>query len=418
MTPPRTVGKRTTEEQKEKEQQEEHDHNKLRNTESESGNLSLSVPVSAPLPSTRRSSNGKSHRWNLFGTGVEKWKAVSVSVLEENVNEKKNCKKNERKEKKKGEAGEQAEEGEVTGNLVGKNVEEPKAVSVAILEENLNKRKEMRTKKNIKSWKGKAKGEARAQEEEGELAGNREEMRTKKKSWKGKGKKKGEARAQEEGEVAGNLIGTEIEELKAVAVAVLEENVNERTVEMVTKKKSRSRKGKKKGEARAQEEEGEVARSVSQALQVKSEKNNAGCERRREMRAVYREKVEKVVEENNHTVEIEREIGDPSVARESEKSKRPNKVINGRECNGHASRGDVNYRGFNYSGNGQYRGGYGRFNGENGRYVGGHGRFDGYGQWKGRHNAMVWLKKEQVADGGDGNMARNQSSSVSLKELD
>ncbi|KAJ6722276.1 hypothetical protein OIU74_006973 [Salix koriyanagi] len=103
--------------QKEKEQQEEHDHNKLRNTESEPGNLSLSVPVSAPLPSTRRSSNGKSHRWNLFGTGVEKWKAVSVSVLEENVNEKKNCKKNERKEKKKGEAGEQAEEGEVTGEF-------------------------------------------------------------------------------------------------------------------------------------------------------------------------------------------------------------------------------------------------------------------------------------------------------------
>ncbi|KAJ6321028.1 hypothetical protein OIU78_016260 [Salix suchowensis] len=368
--------------QKEKEQQEEHDHNKLRNTESESGNLSLSVPVSAPLPSTRRSSNGKSHRWNLFGTGVEKWKAVSVSVLEENVNEKKNCKKNERKEKKKGEAGEQAEEGEVTGNLVGKNVEEPKAVSVAILEENLNKRKEMRTKKNIKSWKGKAKGEARAQEEEGEGKCEREERRDENEEEELEGEGEEERRSQGTrggGEVAGNLIGTEIEELKAVAVAVLEENVNERTVEMVTKKKSRSRKGKKKGEARAQEEEGE---------------------------------------ENNHTVEIEREIGDPSVARESEKSKRPNKVINGRECNGHASRGDVNYRGFNYSGNGQYRGGYGRFNGENGRYVGGHGRFDGYGQWKGRHNAMVWLKKEQVADGGDGNMARNQSSSVSLKELD
>ncbi|KAJ6675945.1 hypothetical protein OIU85_012037 [Salix viminalis] len=137
------------------------------------------------------------------------------------------------------------------------------------------------------------------------------------------------------------------------------------------------------------------------------------------MRAVYREKVEKVVMENNHTVEIEKEIGDPSVARESEKSKRPNKVINGRECNGHASRGDVDYRGFNYSGNGQYRGGYGRFNGEN-RAVWRRAWevLMGMDSGKGRHNAMVWLKKEEVADGGDGNMARNQSSSVSLKELD
>lgn len=121
---------------------------------------------------------------------------------------------------------------------------------------------------------------------------------------------------------------------------------------------------------------------------------------------------------------IEKEIGDLSVKRESEKSKTPNKVINGRISNreskdysGYANRGHWNYRGDGgggYRGNGQYRGGYGRFNGENGRYAGGHG--SGYGQWKERHNAKVWMKKEEAGDGGD--MARNQSSSVSSKELE
>ena len=256
----------------------------------------------------------------------------------------------------------------------------------------------------------------------------REEMKTKKRSkWnERKEKKKGEARAQEEeGEVTGNLIGTNVEESKAVSVAVLEENVNDKREEMKTKKKSKGngRKEKKKGEARAKEEGG-LTGSGAQALLVKSEKNNVGCERKREMRVEYREKAEKAAEENNQTVEIEKEIGDLSVERESEKSKTPNKVINGRisnreskDYNGYANRGHWNYRGYDdggYRGNGQYRGGYGRFNGENGRYAGGHG--SGYGQWKERHNAKVWMKKEEVGDGGD--MARNQSSSVSSKELE
>uniref|UniRef100_A0A3N7FX75 Uncharacterized protein n=2 Tax=Populus trichocarpa TaxID=3694 RepID=A0A3N7FX75_POPTR len=194
---------------------------------------------------------------------------------------------------------------------------------------------------------------------------------------------------------------------------------------MKTKKKSKGngRKEKKKGEAR-EKEEGGLTGSGAQALLVKSEKNNVGCERKREMRVEYRAKAEKAAEENNQTVEIEKEIGDLSVERESEKSKTPNKVINGRisnreskDYNGYANRGHWNYRGYDdggYRGNGQYRGGYGRFNGENGRYAGGHG--SGYGQWKERHNAKVWMKKEEVGDGGD--MARNQSSSVSSKELE
>ena len=328
---------------------------------------------------------------------------MSIAVLEENVDEKreemktkKRSKWNERKEKKKGEDRAQEEEGEVTGNLIGTNVEESKAVSVAVLEENVNdKREEMKTKK-------KSKGNGR------------------------KEKKKGEARAQEEeGEVRRNLIGTIVEESKAVWVAVLEENVNDKREEMKTKKKSKGngRKEKKKGEARAKEEGG-LTGSGAQALLVKSEKNNVGCERKREMRVEYRAKAEKAAEENNQTVEIEKEIGDLSVERESEKSKTPNKVINGRisnreskDYNGYANRGHWNYRGYDdggYRGNGQYRGGYGRFNGENGRYAGGHG--SGYGQWKERHNAKVWMKKEEVGDGGD--MARNQSSSVSSKELE
>ncbi|XP_034898624.1 uncharacterized protein [Populus alba] len=442
--------------QTEKEQQEEHDHKKLHNEVAEPGQLSPSVSVSPP--SIRRNSNRESHRWSLVGTNVEESKAVSVADLEENVDEKreemktkKRGKGNERKEKKKGEARVQ-EEGEVTGNLIGTNVEESKAVSVAVLEENVNdKREEMKTKK--KSWKRKSKkkGEARAQEEEGEVTGNligtnveeskavlvavleenvndkREEMKTKKKSWKRTGKKKGEARAQEEqGKVTGNLIVTNVEELKALPVAVLEENVNEKREEMKTKKIWKGKgKGKgMKGEARAKEEEWGLTGSGAQALLVKSEKNNVGCERKREMRVECRAEAEKAAEENNQTVEIEKEIGDLSVKRESEKSKTPNKVINGRISNreskdysGYANRGHWNYRGGGgggYRGNGQYRGGYGRFNGENGRYAGGHG--SGYGQWKERHNAKVWMKKEEAGDGGD--MARNQSSSVSSKELE
>ncbi|XP_052302848.1 uncharacterized protein LOC112323989 isoform X2 [Populus trichocarpa] len=389
--------------QKEKEQQEEHDHKKLHNEVAEPGHLSPLVSVSVSPPSIQRNSNRKSHRWNLVGTNVEESKAVSIAVLEENVDEKreemktkKRSKWNERKEKKKGEARAQEEEGEVTGNLIGTNVEESKAVSVAVLEENVNdKREEMKTKK-------KSKGNGR------------------------KEKKKGEARAQEEeGEVRRNLIGTNVEESKALSVAVLEENVNDKREEMKTKKKSKGngRKEKKKGEAR-EKEEGGLTGSGAQALLVKSEKNNVGCERKREMRVEYRAKAEKAAEENNQTVEIEKEIGDLSVERESEKSKTPNKVINGRisnreskDYNGYANRGHWNYRGYDdggYRGNGQYRGGYGRFNGENGRYAGGHG--SGYGQWKERHNAKVWMKKEEVGDGGD--MARNQSSSVSSKELE
>ncbi|KAH8487908.1 hypothetical protein H0E87_023840 [Populus deltoides] len=451
--------------QKDKEQQEEHDHKKLHNEVAEPGHLSPLVSVSPP--SIQRNSNRKSHRWNLVGTNVEESKAVSDAVLEENVGEKreemktkKRSKWNERKEKKKGEARAQEEEGEVTGNLIGTNVEESKAVWVAVLEENVNdKREEMKTKKKSKGngRKEKKKGEARAQEEEGEgevrrnLIGTiveeskavwvavleenvndkREEMKTKKKS-NGNGrkeKKKGEARAQEEegeGEVRRNLIGTNVEESKALSVAVLEENVNDKREEMKTKTKStgNGRKEKKKGEARAKEEEGGLTGSGAQALLVKSEKNNVGCERKREMRVEYRAKAEKAAEENNQTVEIEKEIGDLSVERKSEKSKTPNKVINGRisnreskDYNGYANRGHWNYRGYDdggYRGNGQYRGGYGRFNGENGRYAGGHG--SGYGQWKERHNAKVWMKKEEVGDGGD--MARNQSSSVSSKELE
>ncbi|KAI9381732.1 hypothetical protein POPTR_014G015200v4 [Populus trichocarpa] len=391
--------------QKEKEQQEEHDHKKLHNEVAEPGHLSPLVSVSVSPPSIQRNSNRKSHRWNLVGTNVEESKAVSIAVLEENVDEKreemktkKRSKWNERKEKKKGEARAQEEEGEVTGNLIGTNVEESKAVSVAVLEENVNdKREEMKTKKKSKGngRKEKKKGEARAQEEEGE------------------------------GEVRRNLIGTNVEESKALSVAVLEENVNDKREEMKTKKKSKGngRKEKKKGEAR-EKEEGGLTGSGAQALLVKSEKNNVGCERKREMRVEYRAKAEKAAEENNQTVEIEKEIGDLSVERESEKSKTPNKVINGRisnreskDYNGYANRGHWNYRGYDdggYRGNGQYRGGYGRFNGENGRYAGGHG--SGYGQWKERHNAKVWMKKEEVGDGGD--MARNQSSSVSSKELE
>ncbi|XP_010999884.1 PREDICTED: SWR1-complex protein 3-like isoform X4 [Populus euphratica] len=386
--------------QKEKEQQEEHDHKKLHNEVAEPGNLSPSVSVSPP--SIRSNSYRESHRWRLVGTNVEESKAVSVAVLEENVNEKreemktkKRSKGNEREKKKKGEARAQ-EEGEVTGNLIGTNVEESKAVSVAVLEENVNEK--------------------------------REEMKTKK-SWKMKGKKKGEARAQEEeGEVTGNLISKNVEELKALAVAVLEKNVNEKREEMKTKKSWKWKgkgKGKgMKGEVRAKEEEGGLTGSGAQALLVKSEKNNGECERKREMRVEYREKAEKAAEENNQTVEIEKEIGNLSVERKSEKSKTPNKVINGRisnreskDYNGYANRGHWNYRGYNdggYRGNGQYRGGDGRFNGENVRYAGGHG--SGYGQWKERHNAKVWMKKEEVGDGGD--MGRNQSSSVSSKELE
>jgi hypothetical protein len=330
--------------QKEKEQQEEHDHKKLHNEVAEPGHLSPLVSVSVSPPSIQRNSNRKSHRWNLVGTNVEESKAVSIAVLEENVDE---------------------------------------------------KREEMKTKKRSK-WNER------------------------------KEKKKGEARAQEEeGEVTGNLIGTNVEESKAVSVAVLEENVNDKREEMKTKKKSKGngRKEKKKGEAR-EKEEGGLTGSGAQALLVKSEKNNVGCERKREMRVEYRAKAEKAAEENNQTVEIEKEIGDLSVERESEKSKTPNKVINGRisnreskDYNGYANRSHWNYRGYDdggYRGNGQYRGGYGRFNGENGRYAGGHG--SGYGQWKERHNAKVWMKKEEVGDGGD--MARNQSSSVSSKELE
>ncbi|KAL9386063.1 hypothetical protein Peur_023073 [Populus x canadensis] len=457
--------------QKEKEQQEEHDHKKLHNEVAEPGHLSPLVSVSVSPPSVQRNSNRKYHRWNLVGTNVEESKAVSVAVLEENVDEKreemktkKRSKWNERKEKKKGEARAQEEEGEVTGNLIGTNVEESKAVWVAVLEENVNdKREEMKTKKKSKGngRKEKKKREGRAQEEEGEGEGEgevrrnligtnveeskavgvavleenvndkREEMKTKKKS-KGNGrkeKKKGEGKAQEEegeGEVRRNLIGTNVEESKALSVAVLEENVNDKREEMKTKKKSRGngRKEKKKGEAKAKEEEGGLTGSGAQALLVKSEKNNVGCERKREMRVEYRAKAEKAAEENNQTVEIEKEIGDLSVERESEKSKTPNKVINGRisnreskDYNGYANRGHWNYRGYDdggYRGNGQYRGGYGRFNGENGRYAGGHG--SGHGEWKERHNAKVWMKKEEVGDGGD--MARNQSSSVSSKELE
>ena len=393
--------------QKEKEQQEEHDHKKLHNEVAEPGHLSPLVSVSVSPPSIQRNSNRKSHRWNLVGTNVEESKAVSIAVLEENVDEKreemktkKRSKWNERKEKKKGEARAQEEEGEVRRNLIGTIVEESKAVSVAVLEENVNdKREEMKTKKKSKGngRKEKKKGEARAQEEEGEG----------------------------EGEVRRNLIVTIVEESKALSVAVLEENVNDKREEMKTKKKSKGngRKEKKKGEARAKEEGG-LTGSGAQALLVKSEKNNVGCERKREMRVEYRAKAEKAAEENNQTVEIEKEIGDLSVERESEKSKTPNKVINGRisnreskDYNGYANRGHWNYRGYDdggYRGNGQYRGGYGRFNGENGRYAGGHG--SGYGQWKERHNAKVWMKKEEVGDGGD--MARNQSSSVSSKELE
>ncbi|KAG6747611.1 hypothetical protein POTOM_047499 [Populus tomentosa] len=392
--------------QKEKEQQEEHDHKKLHNEVAEPGHLSPAVSVSVSPTSIQRNSNRESHRWNLVGTNVEESKAVSVAGLEENVDEKreemktkKKIKGNGRKEKKKGEARAQEEEGEVRRNLIGTVVEESKAVWVAVLDENVNdKREEMKTKKKSKGngRKEKTKGEARAQEEEGE------------------------------GEVRRNLIGTNVEESKALSVVVLEENVNDKREKMKTKKKSKrnGRKEKKKGEAREKEEEGGLTGSGPQALLVKSEKNNGGCERKREMRVGYRAKAEKAAEENNQTVEIEKEIGDLSVERKSEKSKTPNKVNNGRISNseskdysGYANRGHWNYRGDGgggYRGNGQYRGGYGRFNGENGRYAGGHG--SGYGQWKERHNAKVWMKKEEVGDGGD--MARNQSSSVSSKELE
>ncbi|KAJ6337750.1 hypothetical protein OIU76_007433 [Salix suchowensis] len=105
------------------------------------------------------------------------------------------------------------------------------------------------------------------------------------------------------------------------------------------------------------------------------------------------------VREPEETAEIEKKIEDLSVEKESEKSKRQNRVINGR--NSYANGGNRNYRSYNDGGdhgNGHYRGGYARFNGNE--------------QRKGRDNGKVWVKKQEVADGGY--MVGNQSSSGSL----
>ncbi|KAJ6685799.1 hypothetical protein OIU79_015752 [Salix purpurea] len=117
------------------------------------------------------------------------------------------------------------------------------------------------------------------------------------------------------------------------------------------------------------------------------------------------------VEENDREMKMKKEkkerkgqVREPEevttgIEKESEKSKRQNRVINGR--NSYANGGNRIYRSYNDGGdrgNGHYRGGYARFNGNE--------------QRKGRDNGKVWVKKQEVADGGY--MVGNQSSSGSL----
>ncbi|KAB5568857.1 hypothetical protein DKX38_002650 [Salix brachista] len=184
-----------------------------------------------------------------------------------------------------------------------------------------------------------------------------------------------------------NIIGAYVEQPSAVSV-----EENDREMKMKKEKKER------KGQVR-EPEEVTTGSEPHHALLVKSEKKNAGYERKWDTRMEYRAKVEKMVEENNQTAEIEKKIEDLSVEKESEKSKRQNRVINGR--NSYANGGNRNYRSYNDGGdrgNGHYRGGYARFNGNE--------------QRKGRDNGKVWVKKQEVADGGY--MVGNQSSSGSL----
>ncbi|KAJ6709699.1 hypothetical protein OIU74_010742 [Salix koriyanagi] len=153
-----------------------------------------------------------------------------------------------------------------------------------------------------------------------------------------------------------NIIGAYVEQPSAVSV---EENVRE----MKMKKEKKERKGQVR-----EPEEVTTGSEPHHALLVKSEKKNAGYERKWDTRMEYR-------------------------------AKRQNRVINGR--NSYANGGNRNYRSYNDGGD---RG--------NGHYRGGYARFIGNEQRKGRDNGKVWVKKQEVADGGY--MVGNQSSSGSL----
>ncbi|CAK7347411.1 unnamed protein product [Dovyalis caffra] len=413
--------------QKGKEQQEEQNQKKLDNEEAEPEHLSQPI---------RRNSNRKSYRRNLIGTNVEESKIVSVAVLEENEKSKEMKRKRWTKKKKKGEARAPEKEGEVAGS-------EAHALLVKNEKKNVRyeRKREMRVEYGEKVEKVVEENNqtVEIEKEIGDLSIDKESEETNRKDKVINGGMKNKYRDCEQNQKklhneeiepehlsqpirrnsSRNLVGTTVEESKAVSVAVLEEN--EKSEEM--KRKGWTKKKKKKGAARTPEEEGEVAVSKAHALLVKNEKKNVRYERKREMLVEYREKVEKVVEENNRTVEIEKEIGDLSIDKESEKSNRKNKVINGRmrnnyrDCDGYDNRDDRDHRGYNDGGdrgNGQYSEGHWRYNSKNGWYGGGHRRFNGNEQRKGIDNGRVWVKKEEVAD--DGDMVGNQSSSGPLKE--
>lgn len=172
-------------------------------------------------------------------------------------------------------------------------------------------------------------------------------------------------------------------------------------------------------EARSQGEYQEKVVREPRAQHVKSEENTLVMryEKRRDARLDYRQKntsvveksggivknvveVENAVEENEETPKIERKLEDLSIKNESNSSETQNRVVNRRnnEHRGYTriDNWTANRRYFGYRG---YNGGVNRRNGQHG---GSYGRFNHYAEQKGRSGGMVWVKKEEVADAGEG----------------
>ncbi|OAY23044.1 cilia- and flagella-associated protein 251 [Manihot esculenta] len=222
-------------------------------------------------------------------------------------------------------------------------------------------------------------------------------------------------------EKSGGIVKNVVEVENAVEENQETPKIERKLEDLSIKNESKKEKEKtiKDREARSQGEYQEKVVREPRAQHVKSEENTLVMryEKRRDARLDYRRKntsvvetsggivknvveVENAVEENQETPKIERKLEDLSIKNESNSSETQNRVVNRRnnEHRGYTriDNWTANRRYFGYRG---YNGGVNRRNGQHG---GSYGRFNHYAEQKGRSGGMVWVKKEEVADAGEG----------------